>query len=952
MLRPMLSSPRACPSRAGRQQVSVCQEHHANPASQQPNACKCEWLDVTVEGMCFSMPNLECLEPVSFAVQPAEVLFVEVFCGAAGLSKAAQASGLSVMPIDRVSKTHSVSVVCLDFTKPQDQRILFECLAFANVGAAHIAPPCGTSSAARERPLPPALDHLGTKPLRSADDPWGRKLPETAGDKARVQSANCLYVVTVIACAILTRRGAFVSCESPTRSNFWQVAELAACSLSLSHAWEGLEDSVFDSCMWGGEREKATTFRATQTLCRPLRRRCDGQHTHKPWTPTLRPAGPIFPTASEAEYPRELCEVHLSCLWRQLHKAGVRAPKASADATARAARDLRQFSMKRVPPLLGELKKKFWLVAPSSVAKLLPGACSKPVKSRWVSGKVGNNVELPTSAEQALRYEKNYAEEPSTTFVHADEAEDLVGIYRTPLQTVQACLKLRHPIEFASPVPDLLMRCVVDVLNMGPVATVNHRTAALKSILGRRGELASKEAAVHAALHPDLKACLRGKQTCLWHELLQQTGFPDLQLVDDVRQGFEVIGPNPWSPVFRKGYKPPQLTPHQLAGQAVWRRQKVVSSCRPSDDANLDEELWQQTMAECEKGWVSGPYMSEAEVSRVLASDEWLCTKRFPLIQGDKIRLIDDALASGVNAAFSTFNKLKLMDIDTLVSLTTAAALAPGTEDTFAALSDPARRPPALINCPADVRDLQPDAPATLTDAAVGQALRSSRRGTAAGLSGATCEHYKVLLDDAEALELFAHAANLLASAQIPANIAAALAVSRLTALRKPAGGVRGIATGDTFRRLVSRCLARQYADTFDQATRPYQFALQTRAGTDALSGMLRAAIDLDADATIVSLDGRSAYDTISRAAFLCKLREVAPALVPFVRLWYGQESTYYWWDASASGGASVRAKAASKATPWPQPCTRLASTPPSLLPTSACNLVNAWPPSSTTSTL
>ena len=59
--------------------------------------------------MTFSMPNLECLEAVSFAVQPAEVLFVEVFCRAAGLSKAAQASGLSVMPIDRVSNTQCVS---------------------------------------------------------------------------------------------------------------------------------------------------------------------------------------------------------------------------------------------------------------------------------------------------------------------------------------------------------------------------------------------------------------------------------------------------------------------------------------------------------------------------------------------------------------------------------------------------------------------------------------------------------------------------------------------------------------------------------------------------------------------------------------------------------------------------------------------------------------------------
>ena len=46
---------------------------------------------------------------------------------------------------------------------------------------------------------------------------------------------------------------------------------------------------------------------------------------------------------------------------------------------------------------------------------------------------------------------------------------------------------------------------------------------------------------------------------------------------------------------------------------------------------------------------------------------------------------------------------------------------------------------------------------------------------------------------------------------------------------------------------------------SFDEATRPYQFALQARACTDAFSGMLRAAVDLDSAATVVSLDGRSA---------------------------------------------------------------------------------------------
>ena len=67
----------------------------------------------------------------------------------------------------------------------------------------------------------------------------------------------------------------------------------------------------------------------------------------------------------------------------------------------------------------------------------------------------------------------------------------------------------------------------------------------------------------------------------------------------------------------------------------------------------------------------------------------------------------------------------------------TAAALAPDTDDTFAALSDPAR------DILADVCDLQPDA------------------------------------------------TKLLVSAQIPVAAALGLTVSRFTALRKPAGGVR-----------------------------------------------------------------------------------------------------------------------------------------------------------------
>ena len=58
----------------------------------------------------------------------------------------------------------------------------------------------------------------------------------------------------------------------------------------------------------------------------------------------------------------------------------------------------------------------------------------------------------------------------------------------------------------------------------------------------------------------------------------------------------------------------------------------------------------------------------------------------------------------------------------------------------------------------------------------------------------------------------------------------------------------------------------RAFSGELDAATGPFQFALQTHAGTDSLAAMLRAAVELDPRATVVSLDGRSAYDTISRS--------------------------------------------------------------------------------------
>ena len=104
-----------------------------------------------------------------------------------------------------------------------------------------------------------------------------------------------------------------------------------------------------------------------------------------------------------------------------------------------------------------------------------------------------------------------------------------------------------------------------------------------------------------------------------------------------------------------------------------------------------------------------------------------------------------------------------------------------------------------------------------------------------------------------------------------------AVRVGRLTALRKPDGGVRGIVAGDVVRRLIARTMAQQMTDAVKLATSPYQYALSTRAGCECISHVLQGLTELDHNATVVSIDGISAFDLISRGAMLQALRDVSP---------------------------------------------------------------------------
>ena len=103
-------------------------------------------------------------------------------------------------------------------------------------------------------------------------------------------------------------------------------------------------------------------------------------------------------------------------------------------------------------------------------------------------------------------------------------------------------------------------------------------------------------------------------------------------------------------------------------------------------------------------------------------------------------------------------------------------------------------------------------------------------------------------------------------------------------------------------RRIVARTVVQQIRTVVERATAPFQYVMSTRAGTECVAHALQALSELDPRATIVSIDGVSAFDLISRRAMMEALMEleVGSQILPFVRMFMRlalckQSRTNFW---------------------------------------------------------
>ena len=185
---------------------------------------------------------------------------------------------------------------------------------------------------------------------------------------------------------------------------------------------------------------------------------------------------------------------------------------------------------------------------------------------------------------------------------------------------------------------------------------VKERAAFLMKWTNRCKELDGAEKDLHKNMEPHLQQVLHGKRLLVSQEMLNELGYPDDTLVQDICKGFPLSGWLPKSTVFPPAFKRPGHDLETAKKTAKGVNHGICKQVSEPGDAVLSEE----TEEEVEKGWTWFDNTCDVK-SKLLA-------KRFGLKQGEKVRLIDDCTIGGFNATCGSSEKLRVHSVDEMAA--------------------------------------------------------------------------------------------------------------------------------------------------------------------------------------------------------------------------------------------------------------------------------------------
>jgi len=171
----------------------------------------------------------------------------------------------------------------------------------------------------------------------------------------------------------------------------------------------------------------------------------------------------------------------------------------------------------------------------------------------------------------------------------------------------------------------------------------------------------------------------------------------------------------------------------------------------------------------------------------------------------------------------------------------------------------------------------------------------SNLSNSACGITGWHASHFKVIAETPDGLNALTYVVNEIFKAEVPDSLFEGLTSSILLPLQKEDGGIRPILIGDTFVRLIGKCVTQLEQRTIAKKLEPLQTAVGVKSGIEVSIHGIRAHLDAHPNHVAITVDFKNAFGTIKREV-------IADALNQF-----GYNDTKYnrWFHNHFGAGAS-----------------------------------------------
>eukprot|EP00435_Cladocopium_sp_Y103_P017297 s391_g4.t1 len=379
--------------------------------------------------------------------------------------------------------------------------------------------------------------------------------------------------------------------------------------------------------MFGSARRKYTLLVHNVPTLQDLAVECDNAHQHEPWGATAQG----WATALETAYPWELCRAIGAKIALHIQQLGALCTTPSFALQTLQLEAIRhdtgvQTSSKAVP-LLSEFKEVFqW-----PLDKPLP-PLARPLSSPTVGNVASKNFRT-------------------------------IGIHRSPDEFVAEACEAKHPSTTCDMLPRPMQEAIEFCASHSPEAVARDRSDFLRRAVAKAKEFEDEERKLKQGMSERRRSVLAPKRMKLFQWMMEISDFGDKGLFEDVCRGFDLTGTLPESNTFTKKMRPASLPTEALRNVADRARQALLISMKGSGDPTLDKGVYTATMKELNKGFLRGP------VDPSSLPPGATLTRRFGVVQGDKVRPIDDYKASLVNASVTQPEMVCLHSVDHIAGL-------------------------------------------------------------------------------------------------------------------------------------------------------------------------------------------------------------------------------------------------------------------------------------------